>query len=217
MNEPSWDAARYAEDIVAEIPAYHELQSRTVEAAAGMAAARILDLGVGTGETAGRVLELYPDAMLTGIDSSPDMLARAAERLSGADLRLRRLEDDLPDGPFDLVVSALAVHHLDSAGKRDLFARVASVLSSEGRFVLADVVVPEDPAAATIPIDGVYDRPDRLADQLEWLHAAGLTAEPVWVAGDLAVVRASRPTRLPPETPAGRRAAPRFAPGAPRG
>ncbi len=217
MGEPRWDATRYAEDIVAEIPAYHELQNRTAAAAAGLAPARVLDLGVGTGETAGRVLQLYPDALLIGIDSSPDMLARAAERLPGADLRLRGLEEDLPEGSFDLVVSALAIHHLDSARKRDLFARVASVLSAEGRFVLADVVVPDDPAAATTPIDGVYDRPDRLDDQLEWLRAAGLTAEPVWAAADLAVVRASRPSRLPPETPAGRRAAPRFAPGAPRG
>jgi tRNA (cmo5U34)-methyltransferase len=37
-----------------------------------------------------------------------------------------RLEDALPVGNIDLVVSALAVHHLDGAGKADLFARIAA-------------------------------------------------------------------------------------------
>jgi len=41
------------------------------------------------------------------------MLAHARRVLARADLRVSRLEDELPPGPFDLVVSALAVHHLD--------------------------------------------------------------------------------------------------------
>jgi hypothetical protein len=45
-----------------------------------------------------------------------------------ADLRVSRLQDPLPEGNFDLVGSALAVHHLDGAGKADLFARVADRL-----------------------------------------------------------------------------------------
>jgi tRNA (cmo5U34)-methyltransferase len=69
-----------------------------------------------------------------------------------------RLHDPLPEGSFDLVVSALAVHHLDGAGKADLFARVADRLRPGGRFVLGDVVVADDPADAVTPIDGVYDR-----------------------------------------------------------
>ena len=69
-----------------------------------------------------------PRRSWVGIDASEAMLGRARERLPDADLRLQRLEDELPSGPFDLVVSALAVHHLDGAGKRELFARVARVL-----------------------------------------------------------------------------------------
>jgi SAM-dependent methyltransferase len=83
-------------------------------------AQRVLELGVGTGETARRVLDLHADALLTGIDSSAEMLERArsvlpAERVEA--LAVSRLEDELPAGPFDLVVSALVVHHLDAAGK----------------------------------------------------------------------------------------------------
>ena len=78
------------------------------------------------------------------------MLAAAAD-LAAADLRVSRLQDPLPEGNFDLVVSALALHHLDGAGKADLFARVAALLRPGGRFVLGDVVVPEDPADAWLP------------------------------------------------------------------
>src|SRR5262245_62724772 len=46
-------------------------------------------------------------------------------------LLVGRLEDPLPQGPFDLVVSALAVHHLDAASKADLFRRIAATLRSE--------------------------------------------------------------------------------------
>src|SRR5262249_6192548 len=110
-----------------------------------------------------------------------------------ADLRLGRLEDPLPNGPFDLVVSALAVHHLDGPGKQDLFRRVADVLQPGGTFVLADVVVPESEADIVTPIDGEYDLPDRVGDQLRWLRDAGLDAETAWSYKDLAVLRATRP------------------------
>lgn len=53
------------------------------------------------------------------------------------------------------MVSVLAIHHLDGGGKADLFRRVVSVLAPNGRLVLGDVVVPEDPADAITPVDGV--------------------------------------------------------------
>jgi tRNA (cmo5U34)-methyltransferase len=85
------------------------------------------------------------------------------------------------------------VHHLDAAGKRDLFARVAAVLRPGGRFALADVIVPTDPANAQIPLSRDFDRPDRLDDQLAWLAAAGFKAQTTWTADDLAVVAADLP------------------------
>ena len=45
-----------------------------------------------------------------------------------ADLRVSRLEDALPEGNFDLVVSARAVRHLDGDGKAELFVRVGDRL-----------------------------------------------------------------------------------------
>jgi tRNA (cmo5U34)-methyltransferase len=129
----------------------------------------------------------------TGIDSSEAMLGRARERLPPtADLRVARLEDPLPPGPFDVVVSALAVHHLDADGKRDLFTRIAQVSDA---FVLGDVVVPERPEAAVIEIDGVYDVPSSVPDQLRWLEEAGFEANAELIRADLAVFAARRRPR----------------------
>jgi tRNA (cmo5U34)-methyltransferase len=179
----------YLELMHDEVPRYEELQEETARATEVTRAGTILELGVGTGETSRRVLARHPGASLVGIDESAAMLGEAS--LPGADLRVSRLEDPLPDGPFDLVVSCLAIHHLDGAGKRDLFGRIATTLADGGVFVLADVIVPEDPADAVTPCTPGFDLPDRLDDQLSWLAEAGFDAEPTWVRGDLAVVRAT--------------------------
>jgi tRNA (cmo5U34)-methyltransferase len=174
-----------------ELPDYYRLQDETA-AATGTGARRLLELGTGTGETALRVLARHTGASLVGVDVSDDMLAVARERLPGADLCIARLEDPLPAGPFDLVFSALAVHHLDGPGKADLFARVATVLAPGGRFVLGDVVVPDDPADAMTPLSADYDLPSPAADQLAWLADAGFEASLVWNTRDLAVIAAAR-------------------------
>jgi tRNA (cmo5U34)-methyltransferase len=190
MTQWWWDPDTYLELMSAEIPAFAEFQEQTAAATEGVDVGAMLELGIGTGETARRVRAVHPDARLTAIDSSAEMLERARSEFPGGDLRIARLEDALPDGPFDLVYSALAVHHLDGAGKRDLFRRVAAVLRPGGVFVLADVVVPDNPEDQQTPIDGEYDLPDRLDDQVEWLREVGFEATPAWVQKDLAVVRA---------------------------
>ncbi len=194
MTQWHWDPETYLRNMLAEVPAYEDLQEQAAAATDGDAK-DILELGIGTGETARRVLARHPDAQLVAIDSSAEMLERAHAVVPQADLRLAALQDPLPEGPFDLVVSALAVHHLDGPGKRDLFERIAAVLRPGGRFVLADVVVPERDEDVVTPIDWEYDLPDRADDQLEWLRDAGLEAELLWSEKDLAVVRATRPKR----------------------
>jgi tRNA (cmo5U34)-methyltransferase len=190
VSEWEWDPETYLTEMAEEIPGYDELQEAVVAATAEVRATRVLELGTGTGETALKVQAIHPETDWLGIDASEPMLTRARERLPGADLRLQRLEDELPPGPFDLVVSALAVHHLDGAGKRDLFSRVARVLQPDGVFVLGDVVVPAAGQKGPIHIDWVMDKPDSVEDQLGWLGAAGFDAEASSVRVDLAVFRA---------------------------
>lgn len=189
MSQYHFDPETYEAMIVGEVPSYSRLQEKVAAAADRQGVERILDLGTGTGVTAGRLLDIHPHARLVGVDESPEMLAAARRVLpSDAELRVARLEDPLPSGPFDLVVSALAVHHMDGAGKADLFRRVAEVLARGGRFVLGDVIVPDDPSDVVTPIDGVYDKPSTVADQLAWLRAAGFTATTTWLDRDLAVL-----------------------------
>jgi tRNA (cmo5U34)-methyltransferase len=193
VREGPWDPATYLDFVRSEVPAYDELQGAVAEATGPVAARRILDLGTGTGVTARRVLDRHPHARLVGVDESAAMLGSARLGLPAdrVELRVGRLEDPLPAGPFDLVVSVLAVHHLDGPGKVDLFRRIHAVLVTAGRFVLGDVVrLPSSEGEAAAVND--HDRPDTLADQLVWLGKAGFSSCAVWERDDLAVMVADR-------------------------
>jgi SAM-dependent methyltransferase len=131
---------------------------------------------------------VHPGAWLVGVDESSDMLEYARQTLPPQISVRLGFKIQFQRGPFDLVVSVLAVHHLDGPGKADLFRRVANVLVPGGRFVDGDVVVPDDPADAVTPIDDEYDTPSSTTEQLGWLHDAGFRARIAWVEGDLAVL-----------------------------
>jgi L-threonylcarbamoyladenylate synthase len=189
-----FDPASYAEMIHADIPVYDEFQDAVARASETIAPAlRVLELGTGTGETARRLLSRHPNALLVGLDESASMLGAAREVLPAerVTLRVAAIEGALPAGPFDVVASALCVHHLEGALKRDLFARVRAALAPGGLFVLGDVVVPEDPADAVTSVTPGFDHPSPLADQLRWLAETGFDARVAWEHRDLAVVVAS--------------------------
>lgn len=169
-----WDPETYLEMIRAEVPHFDALQEATVAAIEG-SPATVLDLGIGTGETSRRILERFPEAQITGLDSSPAMVFRAREM--GIEVGLARMEDPLPDGPWDVVVAVLSVHHLPAEGKRDLFRRIRE---EAAMLVLADVVATE-PQTTTIEPD--WDYPEPIEDLLEWTGG-----ELVWQREDLAVI-----------------------------
>jgi tRNA (cmo5U34)-methyltransferase len=195
VSQFHFDPDTYMDLMRSEVPSYPRLQEEVVRASEGVVAASVLDLGTGTGETLAAVLGRHPGAAATGIDESAAMLRAARARLAGfdVDLLVADIADPLPPGPFDLVVSALAVHHLDGPGKATLFGRIAVVLRPGGRFVLGDVVVPDDPTDAATPISADYDRPSTTGDQLAWLADSGFDANVTWAERDLVVLRADKP------------------------
>jgi len=112
-------------------------------------AARILDLGCGDGLFIQQLLQSQAPAEVTLVDGSEAMLAAAKARLGErADIRFNRanFQDLLRHEPFpcnfDFVYSSLAVHHLATAEKKELYASIYRHLASGGCFVHYDVVLP---------------------------------------------------------------------------
>ena len=157
-----WNPDTYLEMMRAEVPNFDALQEAAV-AAVPFPPGNALDLGIGTGETSRRLLEAHPDARITGLDSSPEMVFRA--RQLGIEVRLARMEDPLPDGPWDLVIAVLSIGELSDDQLQALCRRVREQSRS---LVVGDLFEPE-----------------RLDKLVEWCEG-----EVTWQGDDLAVARA---------------------------
>ncbi len=135
------------------VPPYEAFYGTAVEALAlaGRPVRRVLDLGAGTGLLARRVAAALPKAELTLLDGAPAMLDQARATLGEwAHYVVADLTDPPPGGPWDAVVSALAVHHLDDAGKQALFSRLHDALAPGGVFVNAEQVGAPSPLFADL-------------------------------------------------------------------
>jgi ubiquinone/menaquinone biosynthesis C-methylase UbiE len=113
----------------------------------GAAPRRILEVGCGTGELLRFVGEQYPTARLTGVDPDSSALERARRKLDAAgvkaDLVSGRAESLVfPDGSFDLVLSSLMLHHLETRAKIRALEEWGRVLEPGGLLLLADFGVP---------------------------------------------------------------------------
>ena len=82
-------------------------RARDLLAPLGLAPARVLDLGAGTGQTAVVLRELFPAAALTLVDPSPGMLALARGKVPDAEVVAADAESFLRarDGEWDLVTA----------------------------------------------------------------------------------------------------------------
>lgn len=221
--EEAFDRAApgYDEWVRQALPSYDEIFDVAVElvGSPGGRPLRVADLGAGTGLFSARVLEKHPGAVVTLYDAAPGMLALARRRFAGAGQRVSfveaRLEalGELPT--VDVVVSSLAIHHLEHTAKRELFARVFSALEPGGRFVLVDQVrgeppfgelywstwlsrvrragAPEERIEASVARRLEFDRDASLDEQLAWLRAAGFEADCIYKHYFVAVVLGLRP------------------------
>lgn len=125
---------------------YEDVLEQVVLAAGAGAAMRVLDLGIGTGNLAGRFLTLGCEVW--GTDFSPAMLARARAkvpraRLISMDLLAEQWPEELAGERFDRIVSSYVFHEFDLATKIRLMARLArDHLAPGGRIVIGDVAFP---------------------------------------------------------------------------
>jgi tRNA (cmo5U34)-methyltransferase len=162
MGQFDWKPDVYLQRIRAELPGYDELQDQAV-AAVPFSPERVLELGMGTGETTRRLIEAFPDAWVIGLDSSPDMVFRARQTYD--EVQLARMEDPLPDGPWDLVISVLSVNQLNDEQRQNLCRQVKA-------------------QARSLVIGDVFDS-KQLSDLVDWSEG-----EVTWQSGSLAVLRA---------------------------
>ncbi len=115
----------------------------------------ILDIGAGTGLMSAFFHEKYPNATITLVDFSSDMLNKAKERFNGK-ANFKYLVADFAEAEFetekyDLVVSGLAIHHLVHELKQVLFKKICNSLKKDGWFINADQV-----QGITKGIDSLY-------------------------------------------------------------
>ena len=158
----------------------------------------VLDLGAGTGLFSSIVLRKYPKAVITLIDLSDRMIDVAKERFAGHS-GIKYVVDDYTrhefEEKFDIIISALSIHHLTAAQKENLYRKCYELLNDGGVFVNSDIVLSPFPDVEAIfqrtwhqmigscglghdvvreAIDrSSYDDPSTVEDQLKWLREAG--------------------------------------------
>jgi tRNA (cmo5U34)-methyltransferase len=159
----------------------------------------VLDIGAGTGLLSAFLLDKFPDARLTLMDISENMLDMARKRFATRpETRYVICDYACSDlgGPYDIICSALSIHHLETEDKRQLFRRIYAALKPGGMFVNADQAdgetlyfrqryleywneflrsgpMSEAQHAEILKRRDTLDRNEKLSLQLAWLHEAG--------------------------------------------
>jgi tRNA (cmo5U34)-methyltransferase len=101
----------------------------------------ILDLGAGTGLLTKYLFEKFPNANFTLVDVSEQMLEISRQRFLNMDnfnFVISDYSKELPSRQFDLIASALSIHHLVNDSKSDLYYSIYNNLPDNGCFINLD-------------------------------------------------------------------------------
>lgn len=227
MNAMDFDATKYNRFRRTFIPCFDELYSTAISAIAydRTTPLKVLDLGAGTGIFSGMVQKAFPNAELTLVDQLPDMLDHAQTLFQHMGKTPTILVKDYRELDFtdtyDLIVSALSIHHLTGDEKQNLYHRIYQALNPNGMFLNLDEVLGETPeieqryrqhwvhevqkrGAADEQISSAqdharqFDHPSTLSNHLAWLKAKGFQRVTCWYQNfSFAVVSGIRRADLP--------------------
>ncbi|MHC5824354.1 MAG: class I SAM-dependent methyltransferase [Nostoc sp.] len=205
------------------IPCFDDFYKTAVKIIPGDSTAplKVLDLGAGTGLYSGMVQSVFPNAEFTLLDLAPEMLEKAKFRFTKMGKSPKILigdyvETDLGDS-YDLIISALSIHHLSDLDKERLYQKIYDVLNPGAIFVNADQVLGKTPDLEQLYrqhwLDSVrakniseedlkaaqkrmeYDRMATLDIQLRQLETPGFHNVDCWYKNfSFAVFGGSRPT-----------------------
>ncbi len=110
---------------------------------------RALELGSGQGCLAQALLAAFPHATVLALDGSESMRAEATRRLRPFRQRAAVQAFDLFSEGWlahaqnaEVVLSSLCLHHLNAAGKQNLFLQLAQALGAHGALLIADLILP---------------------------------------------------------------------------
>ena len=104
----------------------------------------VLDVGCGTGTLAiAARRQVGSTGSVTGVDPSPEMLARASRKAEKAGLEIEftpGVAESLPfsDGRFDVVLSTVMLHHLSGKVRPQAVSEMRRVLKPGGRLLAVD-------------------------------------------------------------------------------
>lgn len=103
---------------------------------------RILDLGCGTGNLTAAILSHFPNAEIHALDISEDILNECKVRFKENQNIIYHQQDfsslNFPDHKFDLVISSIAIHHVNDQEKEKLYHQILNLLSPKGIFEFVD-------------------------------------------------------------------------------
>lgn len=102
---------------------------------------RVLDLGAGTGLLSYYWYKECKTAEYVLVDIAEEMLNISRKRFNGLSNICHQTLDytkEFPEKEFDAVISALSIHHLDAAQKKELFMRIYAKLPAGGVFANYD-------------------------------------------------------------------------------
>jgi tRNA (cmo5U34)-methyltransferase len=210
MNEN--DVARFFDSLTSDytatiercFPRYREMLWAVLDyLPPGRTFKSVLELGCGTGNLSVLLHAAYPDAALNFVDISGESLDECRSRLAACGGLVFEQQDfrklAYADGSFDLVVSSISIHHLDSSDKQSLFRRIKDWLTDDGVLCFADQCAgaTDDLYARHIENwkelsfqagsseaewemwmqhQAEHDHHDTLTAQLDWLREAGFSA-----------------------------------------
>jgi tRNA (cmo5U34)-methyltransferase len=135
-------SSQYTEAILKCVPRYEEmLATLFLYIPNGFAPKSILELGCGTGNLSSLIVRHFPEAKLTAVDISGEIISKCKDRLKGN--HINYLQEDFtklnfPDKSFDLIISSIAIHHLADPDKKKLFQSVYEWLVNGGVFTFSD-------------------------------------------------------------------------------
>jgi trans-aconitate 2-methyltransferase len=94
----------------------------------------IVDLGCGPGNVTAVLRSRWPDARITGVDASPEMLAKARNAMTDVEWIEADVAAWRPDRPADLVYSNAALHWLPDHAR--LFPHLLTIVAPGGQLAV---------------------------------------------------------------------------------